>query len=371
MIYAKKIISILFYCFFSLFLCAAEYFAPNPDERSYQVLEKAFFAFENKNYADAFHAVEKAKDLKKKECQWALDVIHKSLKQVSIIKLGTNIPSIMEHLAERKDKQVLAVLNNILEKKDLEFFNYNIENILSYIDLHKNYPEADYLLGKLYVEEGELNTAFTFYKQAYNYRQLLEIPDFHFDILYAMAELFDLQAKLAEYEEILLIIASYNTSYKTNGKNSAFLNAILNAQIQHAEVDKFYLLYRNNFYKTMKAFFLLTRYYYDYGYYDKAYETALLFSLQVATHLDEVFKSKDIHYSYDSFENLLKKGLFYSDVYQWTLKNNIWEGLYLLGKLSVLKNHSDFAKMLFNDLVNTTPQKNVLILSKKELINLN
>jgi len=219
----------------------------------------------------------------------------------------------------------------------------------------------------LYMLEGELEIAELFFTDAYENRQLLDIPDVQYDILYSMADLYNLQGKENNYEEVLLLIVAEDEKYYTLGEPSVFLRALLLAIETGMSTDQFFLLYRNDYYKSIKAWSLLTEYFFELGLDDRALETAVLFSLASFTRVDEVLVNRDMHYSYTTLQELFKKLKSFSDIAEWASDNKVWEGFYVFAELCEKKGFTDFANGIYYALAAECPERTWQILAQNAL----
>ncbi len=337
---------------------------PDINNQATYILTDAIIAYEEKNYSQAFELVQKAKDSRKNESEWALAVLKKALLVPSTQKIGTDIESILDFFIDRKDVDVVNVLQYVLQDFSSEYFDYNIENLVSLLKLTINFPEADYLLGKLYLLEGELDIAEKFLLQSYDYKNLLNIPEVQFDILYTLADLYQLKGDNNSYEQVLLLIIAGN---KDSHELPGLLHATTNAIKNNMSTDNFFLFFRDNYYIALDAWFRLAHFYRDHNQLDKSFESAILLNLVSFTRIDEVLKDRDMHYSFTTITDFFARVKSFYDIHTWAIENNVWEGFYLLASIAREKGYVSFATDIFVALATECSQREWRILSEKEL----
>ena len=336
------------------------------DGLSWHILVQAQNAFEERDFGSAFRLVENAKQQRKAEHDWAVDTLDAVIASSFMTKTGSDINVVLSELRERNNTDAIRIINQLLERFGIEYFDFSIYKLNEHVKKNTAYPEADFLLGKLYMREGEYELSEQFYTSAYEHRLYLDVSDVQFDILYDLAELYALTGNNEKYESVLLILAAEDTNYKAGGY-SAFITAVRGAIERGAGADKFFLLYRNNNYRTLYVWLLLTRYYFSLNLTDKAFDTALLFCLTALSRTDDIIKSRESDYSYSDLNTALKKIKTYSDIEKWAAEHKVWEGFYLLGRIAAQKGYSAFAQDVFTAVSEESTDRKWKILAEKEL----
>ncbi len=340
---------------------------PDPNRLAKFILAEAQIAYEENDYPLAFLLAQEAVDARKAESAWSVNTLETELRKPSAQKIGKDINQLLYFFKNRKSNDVVQVIERALLEHTVEYFDFSIDNVLEYIRISENYPEAEYLLAKLYYIEGELSIAESYFYNAYEYRSLLDVSDEQYDVLYSIADLYAIQKKWNEFEEVLLLIAAEDDSYYENGEPSAFIRSITTALKNGMSVDRFFLLFRNDYYKSLKAWYYLTYYYDNQGNEQKALETALLFATSSLERIDEVLEDRDIHYTYTSLNDFFKQLQLFYDVSEWAKDNDVWEGFYNLGKICSELGYNDFAQGVFLALAMECPVRQWRELSEKAL----
>ena len=358
-------------CFFSLFAPARNLDAQTPsasdfDNSSRRILEQANEAFDARDFGTAFRLAETAKERWNAEKERSVAALDAALSQPALLRAGDNLETVLALLRERGNTDAVRVIESKLVRFGFQDFDYSVKNFTEYIK-NTAYPEADFLLGKLYMIEGEYALAEHFYALAYEARRYLDIPDVQFDILADLAELYKLTGDSEKYESVLLILASQDDKYRQNNRSSAFISAVVSAVKRGMNADKLFFLYRNDNYKTLSVWYRLTSYYDSLDLNDRAFETALLFCITAVSRADAIIKSRDMDYAYADVRSLLHKIQLYVDINEWAAKYSLWEGFYLLGKTAQNAGYSSFAAEIFAAVAAESPERTWNVLSQKAL----
>ncbi len=355
-----------------LFACNANIFAydtyikPDLNNQAKYILPKAIIAFEDKNYYEAFELAQNAKESRKNESIWASSVLKDALLSPNAQKIGTDIQTLLYFFKQRQNDTVVNVIETVLKKYSIEYFDYNIENLVDFLALTENFPEADFLLGKLYFLEGELAIAEKYLLQAFDYKTLLNVPDQQYDILYSLANLYKLQNNNESYEQSLLLIIGKDN---LNVNVTSLLKSAKKSIDNDMSVDKFFLFYREDSYVSLEAWYNLAKLYIEKNEWDLAYDAAIAMNLISFTRIDEVLKDRDIHYQFTTLSEFLKALKSFNDIDVWAIENNVWEGFYLLAQISSKMEYKNFAKELLVNLAMECPQREWRILSERTLSN--
>ena len=153
------------------------------DGLSWHILVQAQNAFEERDFGSAFRLVENAKQQRKAEHDWAVDTLDAVIASSFMTKTGSDINVVLSELRERNNTDAIRIINQLLERFGIEYFDFSIYKLNEHVKKNTAYPEADFLLGKLYMREGEYELSEQFYTSAYEHRLYLDVSDVQFDIL--------------------------------------------------------------------------------------------------------------------------------------------------------------------------------------------
>lgn len=346
----------------------------NPEEYSWRMLQKAQTAFDQRDFGLAFKNADLAKINRIKEVQWSITTLEQALKPVAVQKVGDNIDAVLAILKERGSNEAVILIESILANLSKEYFNYSILNLKNHILKFTKYPEADFLIGKIYELEGEYTLSKQFLMKAWESSSILSVQDEKYDILYEMASLAELTGNQEEYEKALLLVIAEDPNYIKNAAESSFSKSIVRAIKTGTDLNKFFLLYRNTSYFSMKAFFALADFYSNEGKQnnldlnDKVLAMSSMGVVTAISRIEDVLKTRKLEYSYTSFETLLQDTLFHTDIVDWGKKYDVWKGFYIFALAVYESGQTDFALSLLSKLSEYSPDDYWAKASKERII---
>ena len=132
-------------------------FTNNSDEKYWKLLEKAEVAFDAGNLGDAIQFAEIAKNQKKQEKNLIIKEIENALVPTEVNNVGDSIYDIMAVLEKRDEISVLKTLHEVFDLYSIETFNDSMTALLDFLNKQVDYPEVDFLMGKIFIAEGELS----------------------------------------------------------------------------------------------------------------------------------------------------------------------------------------------------------------------
>lgn len=340
---------------------------PSKENEDWRVLKQAEDAYTAGEYGSSINLADKAIESRKQECAWKLYVLESSFQNTAIRKAGDSISDILVVLQKRESKTAIGIIQRELDQHGKETFGNSIQKLKDYIAAESVYPEAYYLIGKIYRLEGENVLALQYMKKAYSYAHALDVPEVKYDIVYDIANLSYDSGNMDDYETYLLEVMKDNQYYRDS---NVFMPALLRTIKTDKEdgVDKFFKLYRSNDYLSIPACKKLTLYYMQNGKDDKALNFAALGALTSFTRIYECIADRNIGYTYTSFKEVIAKAGKYSDIVTWGDTEGAWELFYLFAKESAAQGSLIFARKLYTDLSIAEPIEYWRIQAEKALI---
>ncbi|MBQ0166002.1 MAG: hypothetical protein KBT02_02695 [Treponema sp.] len=318
---------------------------------SWKMLDNAQRAYDEGDVMKAMKLAENARQARIEEFTNAASTMETALIPTAVQRRGDLIPDVRKIWEERKESQAIAILDNALLLHTEEDFNNSITAVCEWYRSRIAYPEAEYLLGKLYMLEGEYDIASDFFRQAIDHSDVLDIQDEKISILYDSAYLDELRNDMNGFEEKLLQIMEYNPDYVeyiTSRSSNSYLDAIIRATRRNFTPDKFFLLYRSEYYDTISACIDLASYYSEMGYNDKAFPVSVLAVLTSFTRIYSILKSRNVKYVYTTVEGFFDEAAKHSDVQKWMKDNKVWNSFYVFGKLVLdYQRNESMAKDIF------------------------
>lgn len=315
-------------------------------EEAWRYIIKAREALYSGDYSSAIKNAELAKSSQKQEADWELYQLQNTQKKRKIRKAGDDIYEVLSTMKELKLTEAVSIVQKHLEERSADYFDGKFSVLLEKEAFFAFCPEADYIIAKVYQIEGEYDLALRYMNLAYEYSDNLIVENQKYEILYELADLaYDLQSD-NDYEKYLLSVLKDNPYYTDRNFMNAFTSFVKNDNAEG--VEKFFLLYRNNCYDSIKALSKLSKFYTSKGENQKALECAALASITIVTKLEEALKDRLIDYSYTTFEDLLIKVSRFEDIIDWGSDNFIWESLYLFADIASSDARINFSSRLFS-----------------------
>ena len=365
--------------------CPLAFAKSNAEADYFLTLRYAQNAFENGDYGKALSLAEKAKDERIKVVESELKILEQTQKIAAVRKAGDSLDDIMSELRQRNQAKAIDVIENYVDKYGKDRFSGKYSVLKDFIIRTKNFPESDFLIGKIYRLEGETSVAEEYMNKAYDKKDILNVPDLKYDILYELAEISKDKHDNDGYERYFKNILKDDKYYadeepkdaKTavntakaskdkadieNSKNihnkRAYMNSIVRLiKTNRADsVEKFFLMYRNDSDISTKALAGLSDFYFKQGQNEKALRCSALGCITALTKIEEILKDRLTDYSYTSFADLLKNASAYSDVVSWGNKNGIWQMYFNFAEIANSCGCKNFAQELFSILKDYEPE---------------
>jgi len=323
----------------------------NPDV----AYRKAVNAYDNQDYGKALKYAEDSILYKKQKVNSEVELLKNTLAPKKVRDAGDSIENILKVLEERNEKDAIKIINTYLKIKGNAFFDNSMAAMLEYIQGTEVFPEAQKLIGDIYKLEGEYEFAEEYYKMALKNKDVLDIPDEKYEILYMLADISRLQNNNAQMETRLLNILTEDNSFRDITLQKAIVRTI--KQNKTDSVEKLFTLYRADSYYSLKAYNELTEYYYKLGEKDKTLTFAALFAITSFSKIYETIKIRNFDYEYEDLATFLQEASFYNDIVKWGSENYVWKSFNILARYTNEYGYSVFAKELLKVLVQYSPER--------------
>ena len=322
----KKIfLSLCFLLTFSLLFSQVVPKKPESSEFSWRILQDAQFSFDKGEISRAMNLANKAKANRVAESDYEVYILDVALSPLAVRRAGEDFDVVLEVLKERDQTEAISIINRYLELYGAKFFQYSVHKMEDWVEEKRVYPEADFLIGKIYRLEGEYKTAIDFYEKARLESSFLDIPDQIYDILYEMADLLKHQGETEKYKQALLLILDNDSNYKDMVLRRAMLK-IIDAD-KPANVDRFFNLFRVSSPKTLNALYNISLIFEEEGETENSLFSSALGSVESFSHILDSISGRDANYEYTTLADFLKKISEYEDILLWCEQNHFWDNL--------------------------------------------
>lgn len=336
---------------FALFINST--FANNPVKPkdlngSWKILQKAQSAFDRADYSSAMSLVTECLAQRKIEVEYIDFRLANSLKPYQVRRVGDAIDDVVAILNERQEYETVSIINKWVKLFGKDFFEDSIQKLKEYLLSRIDYPEAYFLIAKIYKIEGEFNMALKYLEKAWETASLLEIPSQVNEILYEKADIAEYNGQVVENEKALLIIAEKSGRFKDKNLQNAILRTSRSTKEDNS--SRFFMLYRIDAPTTLKAFTKLSDIYIKSKQYEKAYISNAYAVLIAFTHINSILEERESDYSYENLDQFFKEIERYPDILRWCNENGFWQSFYNLYdygiKMKFTKFPVDIAKVL-------------------------
>ncbi len=324
-------------------------------QESWRIFQKAKDEYKKGNYGESIKLAQDAKEARRNESEKNDRILTRALDSVEVRREGDEIPAVLKILEKREEKEVCNLINLLVSKKGADFFNNSISNLHEYLVKLRSYPEADFLLAKIYRLEGEYDLSMDYLENARVSSGILDVPSEKYDILYEMADLAGIQKNMQVYEKTLLLIVEGDGFYKDSTLHRAFLRTMNVKRSDNA--DRFFMLYRADALNSMKAYNLLSNFYKDSGKKKDALLMNALGTLTGFTHVLSILQSRDPEYSYTTITGFFEECRRYEDICRWCTENSVWKSFYDFADKSFDSSYEYFSVLLLDVLKSECPEQ--------------
>ncbi|MBQ4378672.1 MAG: hypothetical protein II821_05705 [Treponema sp.] len=352
----KKIILSLFMIFasFSIFSQIVPK-KPETSELSWRILQDAQFAFDKGQFASAMNLANKAKANRVAESDYEVYILDVALSPLAVRRAGEDFDAVLEVLKERDQIEAISIIKRYLELYGAKSFGYSVHKMEEWVHAKRVYPEADFLIGKIYRLEGEYKTAIDFYEKARSESSFLDIPDQLYDILYEMADLIRLGGNNEEYKKALLLILDNDQNFKDAVLRRAMLR-IIDAN-KASNVDRFFDLFRASSPKTLNALYNISVILEEEGEAENSLFASALASVESLSHILNSISGRDASFEFTSLSLFFNKIAEYEDISTWCIQNHFWENMINYCKKVSARGDIIYANAMLEVLAESSPDE--------------
>jgi tetratricopeptide (TPR) repeat protein len=315
-----------------IFLClclAAPVFGATillPEEQPWRLMERANIAFERGEFGAAVRLAEEAKRNKNREYAWYASILSTEMNSSALQETGDQIDAALRAMEDRQARNAVEILAYFTSLNGQDYFHNSVAAIISHISTMFVLPEADTLIGDVYMIEGEAELAKSYYLKAWEHAYALDIPDSKYDILYKLARLAEMQDDDELFEQSLLLILAADPLYSQGGGQiSSYLRSIIQSINRGYSADRIFLMYRASTYRSLDALIQLAPFYQRTGDNEKFLATSILAALTAFTRLYEIHLERDLDFTYTTLEDFFTRCGRHRDIQEWIANHKVWE----------------------------------------------
>jgi hypothetical protein len=211
----------------------------------------------------------------------------------------------------------------------------------------QSYPEAEYMIGKAYLAEGELRLAELQFRRACDMKESLELPEERYAMLASLADVYKAKGDLKGYESILREIADASDLFAN--KTDYYRNS-MERTLGERGIDKFMAMFKIDERFPIGAYQALGELYLADGRTIATVYLAAAANAILARELSEI-RIDEPGYAYAGLGDLLSRIKAEGAMARYAAETDLWKGLKLLGDSLAASGYRDSAKEIWSALV--------------------
>jgi tetratricopeptide (TPR) repeat protein len=190
------------------------------------------------------------------------------------------------------------------------------------------FPEAEAAIGDVFMAEGEASLAQRQYEKAYDLRKSFYIPENQYDILYKLANLFEMQQQYKQMEDTLNRIVGDDKRFQET------LNQRLRTQLEknylEKGIDRVLVLYNFDDTFATAAHAKLGWFYYRTGRYMQSVSQLLYAVIYRVSQVERSLKEHDVDYAYSTLGEFLAAVESDAELSAYASSSGLFSDLYYL-----------------------------------------
>jgi hypothetical protein len=206
------------------------------------------------------------------------------------------------------------------------------------------YPEAEYMIGRLYLAEGELRLAELQFRRACDMGESLELPEERFAMLDALADVHRTKGDLKSYEMTLREITDSSELFAARDEH---YRSSMERTLGERGFDKFMLLFRVDQLYPIRAYSELGELYLGDGRTIATIYLAAAVNAILARSISEA-KIDEPGYSYAGIADILSRILADREMARFAADRELWKDLKLLGDSLAISGYRESAREIWS-----------------------
>ena len=274
--------------------CLDSAYAQTPHDWWY-TLERGKQFFRQGNYGNALIAFEDARRQRRSMYERMERDFIDLLSTREVRRLGDSLDFVERYIHQHSFITVAGILEELFYRFPGERFNNSVSAALSALGTLKDYPEAEYWIGEVYLAEGELGLALSQFQRALSMRSLLENPGYAIEIMYKIANIRRVRQEFNEMERVLLSIVETDNLWAGGNtrQTASFERQAMTRTLENDGINRFLIMYRYGNTQSERAHRLLGFFYFNTGRHGRAQEHLMFsFLIQNTVIIDELIRRR-------------------------------------------------------------------------------
>jgi hypothetical protein len=136
-------------------------------------------------------------------------------------------------------------------------------------------------------------------------------------------------------------------------------DSIKSALARNYTLDRIFLMYRADQYRSLRAYIALAKFYRDRNMKESFLKTALLGSLTAFTRMYAFVVERDVGYEYKGVKDFFVRASRFRDMTVWSINQDVWDCLYYLYEATDALSFHTFSNELLPILAQLSPDLSV------------
>jgi tetratricopeptide (TPR) repeat protein len=293
------------------------------------MLEEGKRQFREGSYGKALISFEDSRRIRKESFEKMERTLIDLLSIPEVRRLGDSLGKLEAYISERNQAASASALRTLYYQVGKESLKDSSTEALKRIHGLKDYPEAEYWIGEVYLAEGEYPIALKQFLKVLDLSDRLDTPAFRTEVLYRIADIHAKRREYLEMEKRLQEIIAADELW--NKDTESFIRAAMVRTLSDSGIDRFLTMYRYEYGVSEKAHRLLGVYYYTSGRHARSVEHLLFsFLIQNTTVLNYLSRVKP-EYVFTVFGELSSSIKEFSGLVDYAREVEYFKTIYYLG----------------------------------------
>lgn len=227
------------------------------------------------------------------------------------------------------------------------------------------FPEAETAIGDIYLQEGESDLAQRQYQKAYDERKSFYIPEAQYDILYKLANLFEIQQSYKSMEDMLNRIVSDDKRFQESA--TQHLRTQVEKNFMEKGLDRVLFLYSFEESFSAPAHSKLGWFYYRTGRYAAAISNLLFSVIYRTSRIRESLRERNAEYEFSTMTDLFDSIEQDRDLMVYAQSAGLYKDLYYLAGCVFANGYPQHARTLWSLLATSNSTGQYAELSARQL----
>ncbi len=290
------------------------------------VLERGKKLFREGSYGQALLCFEDARRLRADVFDDSYNALVSVLSSANARSLGDKLEAAEEYVRHNKFASAISAFDLFWNETDSKIKIITVNEALSrFLDL-RNFPEAEYWIGKVFRMEGEYSVAIDQFRKALNHSLLLDIPGEELNIRYALADAYAMSSQYKAMEATLLAICADDQLW--SGDEHQFTRESMGKLLVSEGVDRFVQLYRHYASEYYPAHKELGVYFYLSGRHARASDHLSFAFLLETTLIVEELRQRDQSWRFSSLSAAWRDAMALPELRERALEDEYFKTIY-------------------------------------------